>query len=127
MDKETLLSAAYCPVEDLWEKSPLAEGITEVANGSFKDREPPEIEGSGYVVKSMEALWAFYRSRGFCEGAFMAANLGNDADATAAIYRQIASAPQLTPAIPAELRDRMSMTTETTSMADSLYDHSRHV
>jgi hypothetical protein len=43
------------------------------------------------VLKSLEAaLWAFYRSNTFEEGALLAANLGNDADTTAAIYGQLA-------------------------------------
>ena len=54
VDKETLLSARYCPVEGLWGRSPLAEKIAEIADGSFKRREPPEIEGTGYVVRSLE-------------------------------------------------------------------------
>ena len=36
VDKDTLLSAAYCPVEGLWEKRPLAEKIAAIADGSFK-------------------------------------------------------------------------------------------
>jgi ADP-ribosyl-[dinitrogen reductase] hydrolase len=39
------------------------------------------------VVKSLEAaLWAFYRSNTFEKGALLAANLGDDADTTAAIF-----------------------------------------
>ena len=124
VDKETLLSAKYCPVGDLWERNPLAERIAEVANGSFKDREPPEIEGSGYVVKSMEAaLWAFHRSQDFREGALLAANLGDDADTTAAIYGQIAGAHYGVEAIPIEWRERLSMADKIRSMADSLYEY----
>ena len=55
IDKETLLSAGYCPVERLWESDPLAEQIARVADGSFKDRNPPDIRGTGYVVQSLEA------------------------------------------------------------------------
>ena len=37
--------------------------------GSFKVKEPPEINASGYVVKSLEAaLWAFYSTSSFKEG-----------------------------------------------------------
>ena len=124
VDRETLLSAEYCPVENLWARSPLTEGIAEVASGSFKDREPPEIEGSGYVVKSLEAaLWAFHGSLDFREGALLAANLGDDADTTAAIFGQIAGAYYGFEAIPTEWRERLSMAAEIRSMADSLYDH----
>jgi ADP-ribosylglycohydrolase len=44
-------------------------------------------------VESLEAaLWAFHRSDSFEEGALLAANLGDDADTTAAIYGQLAGA-----------------------------------
>ena len=126
VDKETLLSAAYCPVEGLWEKRPLAEKIAAIADGSFKHRDPPDIRGTGYVVDSLEAaLWAFHRSRDFREGALLAVNLGDDADTTGAIYGQIAGAHYGADAIPAEWRENLTMTAEITSMADSLYAHAR--
>ncbi len=123
-DKETLLSPRYCPVEGLWDEDPLAGRIGEIAGGSFKHREPPEIRGTGYVVESLEAaLWAFHKSRDFRQGALLAANLGDDADTTAAIYGQIAGAHYGVRGIPAEWRQLITMATEITSMADSLYDH----
>ena len=126
MDKGPLLAPGYCPVEGLWERRPLAEKIAEIAEGSFKDLEPPEIKGSGYVVKSLEAaLWAFHRSRNFREGALLAANLGDDADTTTAIYGQIAGAHYGAGAIPEEWRQRLTMTAEIASMADRLYDHAQ--
>ena len=126
VDRQTLLSRRYCPVEGLWEKSPLATKIAEVADGSFKHREPPEIRGTGYVVESMEAaLWAFHKSQDFREGALLAANLGDDADTTAAIYGQIAGAHYGATAIPAEWRALLTLAEEITSMADDLYDHAR--
>ena len=124
VDKDTLLSAAYCPVEGHWEKRPLADKIAEIADGSFKYREPPEIKGSGYVVQSLEAaLWAFDRSQDFRDGALMAVNLGDDADTTGAIYGQIAGAHYGVNAIPDNWRGLITMSDEIVSMADSLYDH----
>ena len=126
VDKEALLSERYCHAVGLWERSPLAEKIAEVADGSFKHREPPRVRGTGYVVESMEAaLWAFHKSQDFREGALLSANLGDDADTTAAIYGQIAGAYYGAEAIPAEWRERLTMATEITSLADSLYDHAR--
>ena len=110
----------------LWEESPLAERIAEVADGSFRHREPPEIKGTGYVVQSLEAaLWAFSKSQDFREGALLAANLGDDADTTAAIYGQIAGATYGVEAIPPDWRTVLTMVTEITSMADNLYHHAR--
>ena len=126
IDKETLLSARYSPVEGLLERSPLADKIAEIADGSFKYREPPEIKGAGYVVKSLEAaLWAFHKSGDFREGALLAVNLGDDADTTGAIYGQIAGAYYGVEAITAEWRERLTMSTEIREMADSIFDHSR--
>lgn len=93
VDKNTLLSALYCPVAGYWQAHPLCPAINEVASGSFKRKEPPAIKGSGYVVESLEAaLWAFQKSRNFREGALLAVNLGDDADTTGAVYGQIAGA-----------------------------------
>jgi ADP-ribosyl-[dinitrogen reductase] hydrolase len=38
------------------------------------------------------ALWAFFNSTDFRDGCLLVANLGNDADSTAAVYGQIAGA-----------------------------------
>jgi len=71
----------------------LCEAIKEVASGSFKNKQPPEIKGTGFVVKSLEAaLWAFYTTDNFKEGALKAVNLGDDADTTGAVFGQIAGA-----------------------------------
>jgi hypothetical protein len=65
--------------------------LHEVFRGSYKTRNPPEIRGTGYVVKSLEAaLWAFYHSTDFADAVLKAANLGDDADTTAAICGQLA-------------------------------------
>ena len=93
VDKETLLSDHYSPVPGYWKDHPLDPEIDEIASGSFKRKNPPENTGSGYVVKSLEAaLWAYYRSESFREGALLAVNLGDDADTTGAVYGQIAGA-----------------------------------
>ena len=107
--KDELLSADYCPVPGLWEQEPLCPEISEIAKGSFKDKNPPDIVGSGYVVESLEAaLWAFYRSENFRDGCLLAVNLGNDADTTAAIYGQIAGAHYGVNSIPASWRDQLA-------------------
>jgi len=91
--KETILSDHYCPIPGLWDDDPFCPEIEEIASGSFKHKDPPEIAGTGYVVKSLEAaLWAFYHSETFEQGCLLAVNLGNDADTTGAVYGQIAGA-----------------------------------
>ena len=66
------------PIYGNWAANPLVAEIDEIAAGSFKLRQPPEIKGTGYVVKSLEAaLWAFYNSSSFAEGCLLAVNLGD--------------------------------------------------
>ena len=123
VDKPTLLSPGYCPVEGLWRSDPLAEKIARIADGSFKDRAPPQIKGGGYVVDALEAaLWAFHRSDSFREGALLAVNLGDDADTTGAIYGQIAGAHYGVEAIPTSWRSKLTMHAEITALADGLHD-----
>lgn len=123
VDKDTLLSPRYCPIEGLWERDPLVHEIDRVAAGSFKFLNPPAIKGTGYVVDALEAaLWAFHRSGDFRDGALLAVNLGDDADTTGAIYGQIAGAHHGAEAIPADWRAKLTMLAEITSLADGLHD-----
>jgi ADP-ribosylglycohydrolase len=93
-DKETLLAPRYAPAAGLWERSPLAPAIDGIARGSFREKAPPEIRGTGYVVQSMEAaLWTFHRSDSFEEGALLAVNLGDDADTTGPVAQAVALFP----------------------------------
>lgn len=60
---------------------------------SFREKEPPAIQGSGWVVKSLEAaLWAFQKADTFEEAVLKAVNLGDDAETTGAICGQLAGA-----------------------------------
>ena len=90
-NKETVLSSMYSPVKNYFNNEPLCDVIKNVASGSFKNKQPPDIKGTGFVVESLEsALWAFYNSDNFRDGALNAVNLGDDADTTGAVYGQIA-------------------------------------
>jgi ADP-ribosylglycohydrolase len=121
--KEDLLSDHYSPVPGLWVAEPLAPRVAEIAAGSFRRREPPEIRGTGYVVQSLEAaLWAFDRGSSFPEGALLAVNLGDDADTTGAVYGQLAGAHYGESGIPREWRERLAMCELIASLADRLFD-----
>ena len=51
------------------------------------------IQGTGYVVKSLEAaLWAVHAAEDFREAVLRAVNLGDDADTTGAVCGQLAGA-----------------------------------
>ena len=74
------------------------------------------------MVKSLEAaLWAFYRSQSFGEGALLNVNLGNDADTTGAVYGQIAGAFYGYGAIPQEWKAKITHRELIESYADRLY------
>jgi ADP-ribosylglycohydrolase len=95
--------------------------LAEVAAGSFRRREPPEIRGSGYVVHTLEAaLWALDRSDGFREGALLVVNLGEDADTTGAVYGQLAGTLYGDEAIPAGWRRKLALRDTIVDDADRL-------
>jgi ADP-ribosyl-[dinitrogen reductase] hydrolase len=121
--KDELLSPHYSPVPGLWDEEPLSPKIATIAGGSFREREPPAIRGSGYVVASLEsALWAFHRSDNFRAGALLAVNLGDDADTTGAVYGQLAGAYHGEAGIPLEWRERIVMREQIEALADALVD-----
>jgi ADP-ribosyl-[dinitrogen reductase] hydrolase len=124
--KQELLSPLkewdFLDVEATRSLAGLEPRILEVANGSFKHKQPPHIQGSGYVVRGMEAsLWAFFCSNSFNEGALLAANLGDDADTTTAIYGQLAGAYYGEEGIPAEWRSKLAKLEVITDYADRLW------
>ena len=95
--KAELLTEGFAPAGALptgaWPEGALMPAIAEVAGGSFLRKSPPAIQGSGYVVESLEAaLWAFATTDSFEACVLSAANLGRDADTTAAVAGQIAGA-----------------------------------
>lgn len=60
--------------------------VDRVSAGSWRGKARPDINASGYVVHSLEAaLWATGRTADFERAVLQAANLGQDADTTAAI------------------------------------------
>jgi ADP-ribosylglycohydrolase len=125
--KQEILSAFFCPGPDpdYWQRHALSPEIAEIANGSFKHKEPPEIIGTGFVVRSLEAaLWAFHRSDSFREGALRAVNLGDDADTTGAIYGQLAGAYYGVKAIPQDWIERLALRELITEKATGLFDFS---
>ena len=94
--KEDLLSTKFynSHIKGWLNKRNLDEKIDTVAKGSFKKKGYDDgIRGNGYVVSALEAaLWAFWSTNTFDEGALEAINLGDDTDTTGAIYGQLAGA-----------------------------------
>jgi len=94
IEKTELLSPYFKATQsERWTDNQIHPLVYQLSGGSYKIKQPPEIKGTGYVIDSLEAaLWAFYHSTTFEEGCLLAANLGDDADTTAAVYGQIAGA-----------------------------------
>lgn len=92
-DRDKVLSPDWKPLTQLNAIKPLHPLIQEIAQGSFRRKQPPAIKGSGWVVKSLEAsMWAFHDANKFEEAVLKAVNLGDDADTTGAICGQLAGA-----------------------------------
>ena len=86
-------SPDWKPLLILNDIKPLHPLIREIAQGSFLAKQPPAIQGSGRVVRSLEAaLWAFHDADNFEEAVLRAVNLGDDADTTGPICGQLAGA-----------------------------------
>ena len=109
LDREDVLAPTWPPLLRLREIHPLQAEVNAVAAGSFRQKQPPEIVGSGYVVKSLEAaLWAFHDAKDFREAVLRAVNLGDDADTTGAVCGQFAGAYWGESGIPQEWRDGLA-------------------
>lgn len=99
----------------------LSSEMSEVVQGSFLKKSRDEIFAFGYVVKSLEAaLWCFAHSDNFEQGALLAANLGDDADTTAAIYGQLAGAFYGAEQLPQIWLDKLFIAHKIESVAEQL-------
>ncbi|MFM7149513.1 MAG: ADP-ribosylglycohydrolase family protein [Gemmataceae bacterium] len=104
-----VLSPDWKPLQQLNDIMPLHPLIQEIAQGSFRHKEPPDIQGSGWVVRSLEAaLWAFHDAGDFEEAVLKAVNLGDDADTTGAVCGQLAGACWGESGIPESLRSGLA-------------------
>lgn len=101
---------------------PYTEKIIAISNLDFLSLEYSQITGSGYVVESLiSALWCFMNGSTFKECVLLAANLGNDADTTAAICGQLAGAYYGITDIPLHWRKSITMADEIEGLAFNLY------
>jgi ADP-ribosylglycohydrolase len=107
--REEVLAPDWEGLEELTARKPLHPLIHEVAQGSFRQKQPPAIQGSGWVVQSLEAsLWAFHAAENFEEAVLQAVNLGHDADTSGAICGQLAGAYWGESGIPKQLRSDLA-------------------
>jgi len=83
--------------------------LAAIADGAYLDKPVEAIRGSGYVVECLEAaLWCFWRTDSFEAAVLAAANLGDDADTTAAVCGQLAGAHYGIEGIPARWLNRLA-------------------
>lgn len=98
--------------------SPAVEAL---ATCSYFGKDESQIRGTGYAVASLEAaLWCFKNTDTFEAAVLRAANLGDDADTTAAIVGQIAGAHYGAQAIPKHWMATLHMARDIHEMAVKL-------
>jgi ADP-ribosyl-[dinitrogen reductase] hydrolase len=96
--------------------------VQAIARGDYRSKGEADIRGSGYVIQSLEAaLWCFWHTPTFESAVLKAANLGDDADTTAAVCGQVAGAFYGEAGIPAQWLSRLVMREMIADLAERLY------
>ncbi len=102
------------------------DAIRSIARGDYRHKAEADIHGVGYVVRSLEAaLWCFWQTDSFDSAILRAANLGDDADTTAAVCGQVAGAFYGEQGIPVHWLERLVMRDEIRLLTDRLCEHGR--
>lgn len=95
--------------------------LVDIAGGCYRGVEADQVRGSGYAVDALEAaLWCFDQTDSFRDAVLLAANLGDDADTTAAICGQVAGAFYGEEGVPMPWRERVYMRETIEGFADAL-------
>lgn len=98
-----------------------APNVMAIAQGKYREKNREQIIGSGYAVASLEAaFWCVLHTDNFADAVLVAANLGDDADTTAAIVGQLAGAHYGVQGIALEWLDKLWMRDDIQEMADGL-------
>jgi ADP-ribosyl-[dinitrogen reductase] hydrolase len=98
------------------------EQILCILSRSWLDTSRSDIKSSGYVMHSLEAaLWCLHQTNNFKDAVLLAANLGDDADTTAAITGQLAGALYGAYSIPDEWIAKLAMEPRLRQIARELY------
>ena len=115
--KETLLFG----LEEFTQIGDLSPKIGAIGLGEYREKSREDIQGSGYVVESLEAaLWCFYHSNSFKEAVLTAVNLGRDADTTGAVVGQVAGAYYGVESIPSSWLDKLKYRDKIAQYAEGL-------
>lgn len=103
------------------QNKPELTALTAIAQGQYKTKTVEHIQGSGYVVEGLEAaFWCFWQTDNFKDCVLLAANLGDDADTTAAVAGQLAGAFYGESGIPAPWLQKLTMANTIGLMAEQL-------
>lgn len=98
--------------------TPKTKKVSEIAKGVYSSKEQSQIQGTGYVIDCLEAaLWCFAKTNSFEDAILMAANLGDDADTTAAVCGQVAGAYYGAEGIKPDWLAKLSMKDEITELS----------
>lgn len=99
--------------------------IPAIMAGAWRGRDRYTIRSSGYVVHALEAsLWCVARTGSFADAVLLAANLGDDADTTAAITGQLAGALYGLSGIPHDWREKLAWSKRIEDKARQLFAQS---
>ncbi|MGU9854219.1 ADP-ribosylglycohydrolase family protein [Pseudomonas koreensis] len=123
---KALLGASKSELRKLSDSTFVQAKVAAIARGDYLTKSADEIRGSGYCVETLEAaLWCFHHTDSLAAAILQAANLGDDADTTAAIVGQVAGAYYGVRAIPAHWLEMLHDGEEIAATADRLLEASR--
>lgn len=98
------------------------QAIAAIVSGNWRSKERSQIASSGYVIHSFEAaFWCVDRTGSFQDAVLLAANLGDDADTTAAITGQLAGAVYGASAIPLPWLAKLAWRDDIEALASRLF------
>ena len=101
--------------------APESRKVRAIAAGDYRAKSCSAINGTGYVIDCLEAaLWCFDHTDNYRDAVLAAANLGQDADTTAAVCGQIAGAYYGIDAIPSAWRDKLTLGQDIVNLATRL-------
>lgn len=100
---------------------PECRKIAQLQQQHYLEKTYSQLRGSGYVVECLEAaLWCFAHTDSFEQAVLAAANLGDDADTTAAVCGQLAGAYYGVKAIPLRWLEKLTKAAEISDIAVQL-------
>jgi ADP-ribosyl-[dinitrogen reductase] hydrolase len=100
------------------------EIISGISRGSYSSKTESEIESTFFAGKCLEAaLWSFLTTNNFRDAILKAANLGGDADSTAAVCGQVAGAYYGIDSVPQNWKDALAKREVIFSIAQQLWEH----